>query len=236
MVDAGKWKPTFGTVTVIGIVMSLIGGIGQMLLAPGNKTLQISLRESEDERGRLSLSSETSYQTVFRDELYTLFGILGFGESERISLYHESSGTLIMLGRYSENTEFDKKGRGICNYGEGVLGSSWVTCNGRAFVNDLPEDAEDYAQKCFDDFGMDINIARKLRMKSRTICVRPIKNLSYNQKIAALVFESVNPNAFDQENIDKLMVQGYENQRMQRLLQTWERLIPDLNIASQEGV
>jgi hypothetical protein len=43
MVDAGKWKPTFGTVTVIGIVMSLIGGIGQMLLTPGNKTLQILL-------------------------------------------------------------------------------------------------------------------------------------------------------------------------------------------------
>jgi hypothetical protein len=231
----GKWRWTFGSLTILGLLMSLFGGIGQIILTPGNKTLQISLKKLEDERGKQSQNNETSFQSAISDELLTLSDILHFGDSERISLYYDDSRRLAMLGRYSENTEFNRRGRGFCNYEEGVLGIAWVNCDGKAFEDNFPDDSERYVQMCSNSLNMNIDTARRLRMKSRTICIRPIKNFD-KHKTAALVFESMNPNAFTQEQIDEEMVQGRQAQRMQRLLKTWEGLIPNLNIASREGV
>jgi hypothetical protein len=236
MVDASKWQWTFGSLTILGVGMSLSGGIAQIALTPGNKTLQMSLKQSEDERGRLSQNNQTSFRSAIKDELLILSDILEFSNSERISLYHDDeNGKLLLLGQYSRDRKFDEKFTYFFNYNEGALGVSWVGQNGISFEDNLPIDIENYCQMCVNRWNMNIDIAMKLKMKSRTICVRPIRNFD-RHKTAALVFESVQANAFTQAKVDEVMTQGYEEERIHRLLRRWEGLIPDLNIASREGV
>ncbi len=236
MIDAGKWKSTFGSLTILGVVMSLSGGIAQIALTPGNRTLQISLRQSEDERGKLSENNQTSFRSAISDELLILYDILNLENLGRISLYHDDdvNRKLKLLGQYSRDRRFDEDFTYFCNYDEWALGVAWVRQNGFYFEDNLPMDIESYCQMCVNQWNMNIEVANNLRMKSRTICIRPIKNFN-RRKTSALVFESVNSQAFTQERIDELMNQGYEEERMHRLLRRWEGLIPDLNIASREG-
>jgi hypothetical protein len=224
MVADGKWKWTFGTLTLVGLVMSLLGGIGQIVLTPGNKTLKISLKKSEDERGKLNQHNEVNqkgFQSAIRDELLTLSDILNWGDSECISLYYDVGGKLLRLGCYSGNSQLEAKTSSSCNYGENFLGKAWLQ-GGRAFRNS----------------ALSTDSTQSLDMEIKTCCVRNIKDFN-RRNVAVLLFESVNSNAFTEEKIDEVMIQGFQSQRTQRLLKTWEHLIlltPDSNIASREGV
>jgi hypothetical protein len=196
MVDAGKWQWTFGSLTILGVGMSLSGGIAQIALTPGNKTLQMSLKQSEDERGKLSQNNQTSFRSAISDELLILYDILNLENSGRISFYHDDdvNKKLKLLGQYSRDRRFDEDFTYCCNYDEGALGVAWARQNGFYFEDNLPMDIESYCQMCVNQLNINIEVAQNLRIKSRTICIRPIKNFN-RRKTSALVFESVNPQA-----------------------------------------
>jgi hypothetical protein len=245
MVNSGKWFLPVGFLTALGGLISIIGGVRQIFTAPGNGRLLLRVQQLEASLVSINQKNVRNYQTIIKDELFSLSGILEFRESERISLYlgsklddesqlDDGSKQLIMLGRYSANSEYDKKGRGLLTYNppEGVLGHAWYEHDGSLFVSSFDYLSRDNLQR----WNLDQSVVEKFRMRSQTICVRPIKNDDYNHKTAALVFESINENGFSEDYIDNIMTSTQEGKRLCRLLKRMEGHIPDLSIASRAGL
>lgn len=212
----------------IGVFFSIFGGILAIVLRPSLQGYKDKIKSLLDEKE----DYQEKFQKIINDELYILFKVLGFKDSERINLFkHDGSGQLILIGRRSSNPEFEKKGRSFYPEDKGVLGYSWIQGE-NIYVFDLPPEEFPYAQACVENWDMQRNVAFDLRMKSRSIGAVVIRNDS--SKLAVLVFESTSPNAFKEETIEQLMKYG-ENKRICLLMKRLDESLPDPTLASAEG-
>ena len=126
-----------------------------------------------------------------------------------------------MIGRYATVQKLKGKGRGIIKESEGVVGAAWSSNDDEAFVDDLPEildddDDYDYVRSCVRDWKMDREEVRHLTMKSRTLGAFAIRD-SDGVKVAVMVFESLNPQAFTKQLIISFLESG-EKKRISLLL------------------
>lgn len=234
-IEKGEWiwfsTTGYGALFVLGVTAVVVGQFFQAISTPGNKSLKEELQKAIE-----ALNKRTKgYLEVINNELLVLFEISNFRETERISLYNHDGTTLIMVGRYSSNPNLKKKGRGFHNENEGVIGRAWA--NGKAFVDDLPESSNNddyvYVRECVITWGMKREEAVNLSMKSRTIAAFSI-NDSQNNRSAVIVFESTNPQGFDEQYIETLMRNG-ESRRISLLLEKLQSITPNPSTALQEG-
>ncbi len=100
-----------------------------------------------------------------------------------------------MLGRYSENYEFNKKNRGIHSINQGCIGAAWNSPENYFFKNDFPDKKEDYDKLLREEYKIPPEIISKLRMKAKTIGCVVLHNLTNTDKVAVLVFESIDKNS-----------------------------------------
>jgi hypothetical protein len=231
--DFVSWVITspFGKLYIGGIFISVIGGVLKI-------SSTIGVRSLKNEARKLIAYAEnqkTTYEKFFNSELRILSHILDFGETKRISLYKHDGTQLIMLGRFSKNPDFAKRGRGIIREGEGVVGKAWT--NGSSFVNNLPDptinQSFDYAKECCNKWGMDREETFSLVMKSRTVGAIAIEDLR-SIKLGVIVFEGLEENAFEEQKIMRIIKEA-ENLRISSLFEDLHDMIPDLSLASQEG-
>lgn len=227
-----NWRSTYGYIFVFSILGSLVGQMVQLLDSPGKRSLQIEFKKAV-----AALSErEESDLAIIKDELRIIFNILSFNSSERISLYIHQNQSFVMIGRYSSNPDYDKRGRGIHEEDQGVIGRAWR--EGEAYVNDLPAcdgvDDFNYLRDTEMIWRIDRSVAQKFVMKSRTIGAYAISDIA-GRRAFVLVFESMQENGFSFQRITDLMVSSRENERISLLLDKLRNVTPVLNIASSEG-
>uniref|UniRef100_B8HMZ2 GAF domain-containing protein n=1 Tax=Cyanothece sp. (strain PCC 7425 / ATCC 29141) TaxID=395961 RepID=B8HMZ2_CYAP4 len=224
------WNKQYTLVVICGFIFNIVGGVWSAATSQSKNGLKKELRRTLqyiDEHEDVS-------QKIINNELHILSQIFNFGTSERISLFKHDGNALVMVGRYSSNPLFNKKGKGILPVDEGVVGKAWS--DGYAFVNDLPESTQandfDYIKVCCLGWKMNRDTARNLFMKSRTIAAFAIRD-NRSQPIGVLVLESMNANGFDEEYIKNRLDDDGEEQRLLLLAQL--DVIPKPSIALQEG-
>ena len=236
----GNSDHVFIGLLVTGIIAVLAGGVGQILLSPRVSLLKDELevalenvRKATEDLSQANADHQQKYHQIFNNELFVLFRVLDFGENERVNLLiHDGEDKMYLIGRYAMKTRFQKKGRSYYKDNEGVIGFAWR--DGKCFVDDLPEDDFDYAKRCVRAYGMVQDDAFALRMKSRTIGAFAIRDSLEQQQVAVLVFESIEPNAFLEEDLSRLVENG-EERRISLLIDQLRDVLPDPNIASEEG-
>lgn len=228
-----EWKSYYGIIFTLSVIGSLAGQLFQLLDSPGKRSLQI-------EYERLVASSTERKESdliIIKNELMLLSEILGFGSEERISLYTHQSQKFVMISRYSKNPEYDKKGRGIQDENQGVIGRAWR--EGSAFVCDLPasngSDDFEYLRITEMNWSIDRSVARKFSMKSRTLGAYSIEN-TQGIRAFVLVFESMDPLGFLPEDLDDLMRNSREMERISLLLDHLRNVTPELDIPLNEGM
>lgn len=237
-IEKGEWQwnseTRYAFILIVSLSLSLVGQLIQLLQSPAKRSLESELNKAIETIN----SIKSSDFIIIRNELIILSEILGFGSSERISIYGHNSenSNFVMICRFSKNPDYDKKGRGIHPDDKGVMGAAWR--EGKAFVDDLPKcngnDDFDYLRETEINWGIDRHIAQKFSMKSRTFGSYSIEDKS-GKKAFVIVFESMNPHGFTMENLDDIMSKSKERRRFSLLLDQLKNVTPNPNSATKEG-
>lgn len=126
-----------------------------------------------------------------REFLRNVSEFLDLKNSDRISLYVLDGEKFRIIGRYSENPNYDRTGRSEypsdCGYISKCLGNN----NGNSYYikEKLPEELSKYVEVVSKDTGMNKDDINNLSMKSRAYFTRIIKD-RYNKNVGILVIES----------------------------------------------
>ncbi len=196
------------------------------------KTLQKEVARLEELLGEV----EKDYFKTFEIQLEALYKSLNFSGTERISIYRHNGQHFLLLGRYSKNPNYSKRGRAIYFDYEGCIGEAWD--KGKACDYNIPDSITNetgYLQRMKSRWGLHENIVQKFTMKSRSFAAYAIDNFQIPLKrTAVIVFESLEPQRINNSNLqgvltnDNLLV-------IRQLLETMKPLEPSPIKAEQEG-
>jgi tetratricopeptide (TPR) repeat protein len=230
----GKWaSPTwFTTMFIFLLCISVVRGVFTGRWIKKSAALRRKLLQTLE----ISTINHQSIRKIVSNELSIMYKILGFGDTEGISLYIHDGKNLILIGQFTRNSFYMKKDRRILRKNEGVTGAAWL--NGHAFISDLPEvnDNNSYAyrERCYIDWNMKETEVKNLTMKSRTLGAYTILD-SQRKRIGVVVFESTKPNAFTAKQLRTILDNG-QSERLSLLLKEIQTSTPPiLNLASREG-
>jgi hypothetical protein len=131
--EAGGWGWLFsswpGRIFLLGVVLTLVGNVATWRREKRLGRLQGWVEELEEQVAELEDRAETrtrDYYAQFRIELArVLKEELGYGDTERISVYRHRCRTFQLLGRYSENPPFDTKTTRLYPDHQGVVAKAW---------------------------------------------------------------------------------------------------------------
>ena len=214
-----------------GVVFLLIGNFVAWRRSPGIRSLKKRVSELED---ILEQSKDDYFQLIENHLAILANDKIGLSDKERVSIYKFEEDTFIMLGRYSKNPEYCKRGRGQYPANEGIIARAWQ--NGEAFVANLPDPCNEedrYLEEMKNTWGINKSTVRNFKMKSRCYYGFAIENAE-QQRIAVVVIESVNPEGLVKDEIKKILVNG-EAKAIGNFLKRMRRLEPSPSFAKREG-
>lgn len=210
----------------VGIAITLWRGRGVRALEDQFEELSNTLGEIQE-----------IYTELFEGQLAIFSGrVLGFEHSERISVYRHERNQFSMVGRYSENPEFSKKPGRTYPDDVGVICKAWQ--EGMAEDDVLPDydqDEDAYLRYQTDKWGLDPQVVRCFNMKSRNYVAFALKDPVFSQKIAVIVFESIEVNKLSTGDLSKGL-ETTEGQRIVQFLNSMRSIEPRLLYASQEDL
>lgn len=125
----------------------------------------------------------------------------------RISLYEHSDGKFKLIGRYSNNPIFNKKGRDYYPDDEGFISMGWN--NGKKYIKHLPDyniNPEEYLIRIKKHISFREEVLKNLNMKSRVYYVRSINNEDSRLPYGIVVIESTLHNAPKEADLDKSLI------------------------------
>lgn len=203
-------------------------------------SLENAFRQSEETRRGLEQILEQSSQDYFdllREQLSILANdVFEFSDRERISVYKHDGVSFVMLGRYSKNPKYNKKGRAIYPDNEGCIAKAWN--EGLAVIENLPDpsiDLSTYSRDQKQDWRLPIQVSKAFNMKSRSYVALALDDLVERKRIAVAVFESIAPTgALDSAKINDL-IRSHEGKRIAQFLERMTSLEPSPTFAREKG-
>jgi hypothetical protein len=225
------------SIPVIAVIYILILVFSQIPKWRNNNILKSKVEDYQN----INTELIQSLSVIWEGYLYTLaksdpLNFCSNSCSERISLYkyEQENNHFVLLGRYSGNPEYDKKGRAIYKSDQGCIAKAWK--DGMYFVNDYPcydEDGEAYiARSCQD--GLTVKITRGLTMKSRLFFGYRLHNESGRNPIAIVIIESTNPERYLEEELKEIF-EGHTGQYLSKLTIAFSSMMPNIDQAKKAG-
>lgn len=212
-------------------MLTVSGQIVDWKRVPKISHLQRTVAELED----LVEQTRQDYFHHFETQLSVLANdTLSLTDKERVSVYKHDGRAFVMLGRYSKNPEFCKRGRGTYPEGEGCIAKAWLA--GEAVLDSLPDPQTEegrYLEVLKNDWGIKKGVARDFTMKSRSFVAFALENHS-PKRIAVIVFESTNAGSLDKRELKNVMDNG-EAKRLVDFMESVSKLEPTPSYASKEG-
>ena len=224
-----------GRVFLFGIVLAAAGGYGTWTREKRLAPLRRQARELENQVSELEDRLEIrtrDYYAQFRLELArVLKDELGYGDTERISVYRHRGRAFQLLGRYSENPRFDRRTNRLYPDHQGVVGKAW---EGRVAAElSLPDPETDevsYFQALEERWSIDETTAQKMTMQSRVLVGCAIYEPKGVDREAVVVVESVSSGTIVEQEIVRAM-EGEAGDRIYEFLEREESNEPDPNYA-----
>lgn len=179
---------------------------GSVLLATRRPTRSQLLREKANLAGQVDareldlLERLEQYLATLTNETFQL------SDQCRISLYRREEQRITLIGRYSKNISFDRKGRIIYPIDQGCIGEALRT--GTAVMHcrcDPESNLSGYISEMEQDWGMPPEVTTNINMKSRHMYALALENGTTARRIGVLVVESVEKDSFDVTRIEQIL-------------------------------
>lgn len=160
-----------GLVFLCAAALTLVGSIVVWKRASG----LLSLRRRVAELETIVERAERDYYDQFAVELSVILkNVLGYGDTERVSVYRHRGGAFQVIGRYSDNPEFKRRGRTICPDDEGIIGRAWWEESATASLPDPDTKPDLYYRVLENEWNVDKTMAEEFTMKSRNYVARAL--------------------------------------------------------------
>ncbi|MBG0504435.1 hypothetical protein GBO30_04140 [Elizabethkingia anophelis] len=200
-----NWDDINPLLIALAILLGLIG-IG---LNIKQKEKQESLESLNTEKQNLEkkLSNvEKEYYKVCSDTIKFMFEDF-FANSDgngRVSIYKHQNDKFILLGRYSKNPQYNKRGREIYLDNEGFISKGWQI--GEFIIHNAPKwvgNGRDYKTFMKHNCSISEEILKKINMKSCSFFVTRIENEDARDPLGVIVFEKLTNSIIDQINVKR---------------------------------
>lgn len=183
---------------------------------------------------------EIDIQTFWHDVLSVISKAYDFTSNERLSLFVIQEDTIsgqelsMMTGRYSENYEYNKKNRGIHPINQGCIGAAWNSPENYFFKNDFPEQKEKYDDLLSKEYKFTKDTIANFRMKAKTIGCVVLHNLTNTDKVAVLVFESIDKHSkILTEDVMMNIYEEYKNEFQNLIANLKDEFTPVVTVDSE---
>lgn len=140
-----------------------------------------------------------------------------------------------MIGRYSQNPEYCRKGRVIYPADQGIINTAWT--GGEDFIENLPDpvvELENYLSILKEQYHISKKTSRSFSMKCRCYYGYAIRDVRQKTRIAVIVIESTRLGIINPDQIRSVLLGG-EERRISEILEKIKPVIPDINTAIREG-
>ncbi len=154
---------------------------------------------------------------------------------ERITIYvHDPLGYFVPIGRYSDNPEFQKKGRSKYQDNQGFIAKAWQ--ENYYFKNDYPDPSANPIQ--YTDYlrseGLPANTINKIKMKSTLLFGYRIRDLITDKPIALMILESTKKNRYKQRDLQSKF--DIVNKDISTLVQRLKPILPNISKPREVGL
>jgi hypothetical protein len=161
--------------------------------------------------------------------------VLGYGDTERISVYRHRGGAFQMIGRYSDNPVYRRRGeRAIYPDDEGVIGRAWREESATANLPDPDAEPDLYYEVLENEWNIDRATAEKFTMKSRSYVAKALYEPKGVDRVAIVVVESTEAGILDTDGVLRAL-ETTEGKRIYQFLERKQSLEPDPRYAREEG-
>ncbi len=220
-----------GILFLIASALTLVSGVVIWRRAPRLRSLKSKVAELEAVLER----AERDYYDQFAVELSVILkDILGYGDTERISVYRHRGGAFQMIGRYSDNPVYRSRGRSIYPDDEGIIGCAWREGSAAANLPDPDSQPERYYEVLENEWNIDWSTAQEFTMESRSYVAKALYEPKGVDRVAIVVVESTEAGILDTDEVLRAM-ETTEGKRVYQFLERKQSLEPDPRYAREEG-
>ncbi|RMZ58000.1 hypothetical protein D1632_17005 [Chryseobacterium nematophagum] len=207
------WEDINFSLVGLGFILLIVSVI--VNFSQKNKNLSFSQIQSELQTTTDKLKNiQKEYFKLCSDNIRVIFEDF-FTQTDgqgRISIYKFDDNQFKLLGRYSNNPEFNKAGRENYSSNEGFIALGWQ--NGKFSIDSIPKwtgKGKDYKDFMKNSCNISENILKKIKMKSRSFYIYRIKNEDSRPPLGIIVFEQIKPEVINQVLIENI-ISGHEAQ------------------------
>jgi hypothetical protein len=222
-----------GAVFLFGSMLVLAGTIASSKRARAARPLRKRLERFE---GVLEQMAGVHYDLCSTTLARILRDTFRYGDTERISVYrHRGERAFQLMGRYSENPEFARRGRPIYPADQGVIGHAWEHRTATAELPDPEEELEQYYQALEDEWGVSRQVAEQFTMKSRNLVACSLYEPKGIYPVAVVVVESTTAGILDEDEVVQAM-EGKDGDLIYDFFEMMQPLEPDLEYTWERGL
>ncbi|CDL84039.1 hypothetical protein [Xenorhabdus szentirmaii] len=206
---------------LLGILLLIVGSVGNSReisnlkgkikkLSNDNNILkkaETNLKEKIDEAEQELVETKTTIRKLNLDSIEIWLKVyskqLELTNSDRVSLYYEDNKNLHILSRYSINPRLKEIHKQKFPLDKGVISDAWQ--NGvcyKVIPVSYSDSPSQYIKHCEAIFGYDEDEIKSLTMKSQLYFAKAITDA--DDHIGIIIFESYNPNLFDDGKKDEV--------------------------------
>lgn len=198
-----NWDDLGPLLLIFAILLGLIGiglNIKQKENQKSNESLKIENQNLEKKLGDI----KKEYYKVCSDTIKFMFDDF-FANSDgngRVSIYKHQDDKFILLGRYSKNPQYNKRGREIYLDDEGFISKGWEI--GEFIIDHSPKwigNGRDYKSFMKSNCSISDETLKKINMKSCSFFVTRIENEDARNPLGVIVFEKLTNTTIDKANV-----------------------------------
>lgn len=200
------WKQLNNTLLIIGAFFSLLA----IYLS---YNFQKKFKSYDEIFTKLN-NSKNEYYKLCSDIIKNSFDDFFQNSSNngRVSMYLHQSNNFVLLGRYSNNPNYNAKGREIYPHNDGLISKGWI--DSVCVINNIPQwknNGQKYITYVNQIKSIDKDTIRNMKMKSRSFYIKRIDNEDSRTPHGIIVIEQMNPNQIDNNMVDVILEKYQSN-------------------------
>lgn len=182
-------------------------------------------------------NSRTSYYDHWDDTAREIYHALNLTDRQRLSIYKydDDIQKFRLLGRFSDNHAYRRRGRPTYPPDQGIIGAAWAS--GEAFERALPNPkshSERYHAECERRYHMPRDVSASLTMKAVCLWAYALRNSLTNVRFAIVVIESTKRDDLDGKALKAAFENRFADEIAKRLV-SLQKIEPSMSDAARLG-
>jgi len=201
IISSLSWEKLNNAILILGVITSII-------------SIFISATQKQKLRNKNFTKLKNEYFKFSSDFIRNSFDEFFKNSSNngRVSMYLHQNNKFILIGRYSNNPNYNKKGRKEYSDNEGLISKGWL--EGTCVLHGIPEwrgQGKNYYQKVKSVKNISLETVKDLNMKSRSFYVKRIDNEDSRTPHGIIVLEQAKSNAIDNNIVEDIFEKDISN-------------------------